>query len=799
MHGGCAAGPRFGSRGEAATPARGAAQRRWGTWRWPCGLALLVPLLALGQSAEPAGDQRPVLVVGDADYRPLSFLEEGKPKGLDVEMAEALGRVLGRPVKIELMQWELAQAKVRSGEADVLMGMSVTEERKAAYDFSTAAFDHEFALFFRAGETAGFDDLAGRRVGVTQAGYPRAVLERRAGVEVVPVESFREGFDRLSSGDIDAFAADLWVGAYIIHASHLSGIVTSGRPFATQPYAMAVRKGNLALVGELNRALSVIRKDGTFARIQQRWRPHEMVFAPRRTVRRTLAAAAGVAALLLLGLMALWIAALKRHAHVQRRVEAELRESEERLRLALATFPDAIVMTRSDGVVTSVNEGFTRVSGWSASEVLGRKLAEVELWAEPAQRSAFLESVLAGGAVQNVEVAFLTRGGARLTALVSGCAISVNRERYVLGIARDITDRKRVEAEREAALRELEALKAQLEEENLYLKEEIGADRPFAGFVGDSDALKHVRVRIGQVAGSDSTVLVQGETGVGKELVARAVHEASKRSGAAFIRVNCASLPASIVESELFGHEAGAFTGATRLRKGRFELANGGTLFLDEVGELPLELQAKLLRALQEGEFERVGSSDTMRVDVRVIAATNRDLAAEVAAGRFRKDLYYRLNVFPLTIPPLRERREDIPPLVRHLLPPLAARAGKPVREVPAAVLRALGEYHWPGNVRELRNVLERAVLQSSDGVLHLAERLEPGPSAPQRPSGALPLRHDEAERAHIRAVLELTQGRVNGRGGAAELLGINPNTLRSRMKKLGIQPLSTKRRHDIS
>jgi transcriptional regulator with GAF, ATPase, and Fis domain len=410
------------------------------------------------------------------------------------------------------------------------------------------------------------------------------------------------------------------------------------------------------------------------------------------------------------------------------------------------------------------------------------------LWVDEAQRSRFIESVRTGHAVQNLETAFRRRDGSTVTGLVSANAIVVNGRQYLLGVARDITDRKQAETEREAALRQLEVLRARLEEENLYLKEEIHAEQGSIGIIGESDALRYVFLRVRQVAGSDASVLVQGETGVGKELVARAIHDASARCDKAFVRVNCAVLTPALAESELFGHEVGAFTGAARMRKGRFELADGGTLFLDEVGELSPDLQAKLLRVLQEGEFERLGSSQTLKTDVRVIAATNRSLKGEVAAGRFREDLFYRLNVFPITVPPLRDRPEDIPLLVKHFVQQLGEQTGKKCREVPASVLRALVEYSWPGNVRELRNVLERAVLQSTDGVLRLPEPLEiaPARAAPSGP-GAATATLEEIERQHIRATLELTRGRVSGAGGAAELLGINPNTLRSRMKKLGV------------
>ena len=302
-----------------------------------------------------------------------------------------------------------------------------------------------------------------------------------------------------------------------------------------------------------------------------------------------------------------------------------------------------------------------------------------------------------------------------------------------MGVVFDITERKRAEQDLNAALVEIRGLKERLEEENIYLREEIFEVKGFDEIVGKSDALKYVLSRVEQVAKTDATVLLQGETGVGKELIARAIHEKSSRSNGPHVKVNCATLPEALVESELFGHEKGAFTSADRQRKGRFELADGGTIFLDEVGELPASTQVKLLRVLQEGEFERVGGSTTIKVNVRIIAATNRKLHDEVSAGRFRQDLFYRLNVYPITIPPLRERREDIPLLVSHYAREIGERFGKSISEVPAQVMREFTKYNWPGNIRELQNVIERAVIVSTDGVLRLPEPLVQTAIAPRQ------------------------------------------------------------------
>ena len=302
--------------------------------------------------------------------------------------------------------------------------------------------------------------------------------------------------------------------------------------------------------------------------------------------------------------------------------------------------------------------------------------------------------------------------------------------------------------------------------------------------VGDSDALRYVMFRVDQVAATTATVLLFGETGTGKELVARAIHRRSPRRNRPMVVVNCAALPANLIESELFGRERGAFTGAHANQIGRFELANKGTIFLDEVGELPLELQPKLLRALQEGQVERLGNPRTVDVDVRVIAASNRDLTEEVRQGRFRRDLYYRLNVFPITLPSLRDRPEDIAVLVRHLVKRLSRTLQKRIDTIPSQVMQLLESYDWPGNVRELENVLQRAIILSPTTTLALGEAWMPAAQEPQTGSAVTLV---DMERRHIRGVLDATRWRIEGSSGAAQLLGLKPSTLRSRMLKLGI------------
>jgi formate hydrogenlyase transcriptional activator len=334
----------------------------------------------------------------------------------------------------------------------------------------------------------------------------------------------------------------------------------------------------------------------------------------------------------------------------------------------------------------------------------------------------------------------------------------------------------------------MEQLNRRLQTDNLYLKEEIKGLHDFEDIVGESAPLRLALARVGQVAPTNSSVLLLGPTGSGKELFARAVHERSRRQARTLVRVNCAALPPTLVESELFGHEKGAFTGAVSTRQGRFELADGGTIFLDEIGDLTPDVQVKFLRVLQEGEFERVGSSQTRKVDVRVIAATHQDLEAAVADGRFRADLFYRLSVYPIRLPSLQERAEDIPRLVWFFINRHQRDLGRRITEVPQHVMEALQQHAWPGNVRELENVVERAMIASDGHVL----RLDTPPAFAGTAASSVEMRtgaellHD-VERAHIGALLERCGWRINGKGNAAERLGMHPNTLRFRLKKLGL------------
>ncbi len=488
------------------------------------------------------------------------------------------------------------------------------------------------------------------------------------------------------------------------------------------------------------------------------------------------------------------IVGLLLHRAQRHRAEKQLRENREFMELSTGAADLGLWVRDLKHDELSVNDRLRSLFGFGQNEAI--RFDDVLARIHPDDRARVtteIERAHKTGISFEEEFRVLVSGSERWVA-ARGRTVGEIGENGVrrMGVVFDITGRKRAEQDLNTALVEIRGLKDRLEEENIYLKEEIFEVKGVDEIVGKSDALKYVLMRVEQVAKTDTTVLLLGETGVGKELLAQAIHEKSARSNNSFIKVNCATLPEALVESELFGHERGAFTGADRQRKGRFELADHGTILLDEVGELAPGTQAKLLRVLQEGEFERVGGSNTIKVDVRVIAATNRKLHEEVSAGRFRQDLFYRLNVYPITVPPLRDRQEDIPLLVSYFARQIGERFGKSITEVPAPVMRELTAYNWPGNIRELQNVIERAVIVSPDGVLRLPEPLvQATAKAPDKSKASgdsiTVSTLDEAEREHILRALEATGWRIQGPKGAAAMLKMHPSTLRFRMKKLGL------------
>jgi PAS domain S-box-containing protein len=474
---------------------------------------------------------------------------------------------------------------------------------------------------------------------------------------------------------------------------------------------------------------------------------------------------------------------------ITERVQAQeaLRESEQRFRNTADTAPVMIWVADTDKMCTYFNQQGLDFTGLTMEQALGYGWSEC---VHPDDHERCLEiynSSFDAREPFRMEYRMRHADGTFRWVFDSGTPRFSEAGKFLgyIGSCVDITDRKESEEALRVAHEEVSRLKNQLQQENIYLKEEISLSQDFGDIVGHSDALKYVMFKIEQVAPTEATVLISGETGTGKELVARAIHKGSARSNRPLVRVNCGALTSTLIESELFGHEKGAFTGATARKIGRFELADGATIFLDEIGELPPELQVKLLRVIQENEFERLGSSKTIKVNVRIIAATNRNLEADVKKGLFREDLWYRLNVFPITVPPLRQRPEDIALLVEHFAKLFANKLGKVITSVSPASLKSLREYSWPGNVRELANVIERATITSRGSVLRIGDDFGK-PAAEQMDQSIQTL--EDMERDYILRILADTAWRVEGPHGAARVLGMNPSTLRTRMAKLGIQ-----------
>ena len=467
---------------------------------------------------------------------------------------------------------------------------------------------------------------------------------------------------------------------------------------------------------------------------------------------------------------------------------------EERNWQLLEVLPDAVIVVRQDGGIVLANTQAEKLFGYTRNELIGLRL-EMLLPEQFRERHAkhFAQYLAAprsrpmGG---QLELFALSKSGRELPVDISLGSVETASGLLVVVCIRDFSEHKNMELGLKNALTEIQRLKDRVSAENVYLREEVSRDYEPEDIVGESDLFKFLLARVDQVAKTDSSVLIVGETGTGKELIARRTHDQSARRRGPFVRVNCASLPPSLIESELFGHEKGAFTGALGRQMGRFELADRGTIFLDEIGELPLELQAKLLHVLQNRELERIGGSTTIRVDTRVIAATNRDLHTAMQENRFRPDLYYRLAVVPVEVPPLRLRRTDIPLLAWHFVAKKQVRLGKNIEEIPPLAMERLTAYDWPGNVRELENVIEHAMILSPGPILEVEEfsrpHVQPHVQPHVAPAGSSIM--EDIDREHIVRILNECKWRVKGAGGAAGRLGLKPSTLYSRMKKLGIQ-----------
>jgi PAS domain S-box-containing protein len=477
-------------------------------------------------------------------------------------------------------------------------------------------------------------------------------------------------------------------------------------------------------------------------------------------------------------------------------------ETERDNQLLLSAVGDGIYSINSDGLATFVNPAGARMLGWEPRDMIGKNIHRIHHHTHadgspyPVEDCPIYKAVRDGVVHEGRQEVFWRRDGSSFPVeFTSTPVIAEGRIAGAVVVFRDITERRTTENQLHNALEELKVLKDRLEEQNAYLQEEIHIEHNFREIVGQSEPILKIIKQIDVVAPTDASVLINGESGTGKELIARAIHQASRRSANPLIRVNCAAIPTELFESEFFGHIRGAFTGAIRDRIGRFELADGGTLFLDEIGEIPLELQSKLLRVLQEGQFERVGEERTRKVDVRIIAATNRDLRQEVTARHFREDLYFRLNVFPIQSPALRERPMDIAPLAAHFLKQTATRLNMPGRRLRNTDIERLQRYSWPGNIRELQNVIERALITSHGADMNM-DLPEEAHKRETQPSTALTENHRvltdaqlrDLERSNMQAALKAANGKLFGKGGAAELLGLKPTTLASRLKRLDIE-----------
>lgn len=461
--------------------------------------------------------------------------------------------------------------------------------------------------------------------------------------------------------------------------------------------------------------------------------------------------------------------------------EQALKESESRLSEITENVQEGIILANMQFQYVFVNNTFCRMTGYSKNELLSKKI--YELVVSPDDFKMARKLVNEGGTVGRRYVAMRKKNGDQFYINVSAKRIKIADEYFILGTQQDVTQEYIAEQKLLKAYDEISSLKNQLEQENLILREEISKNHSFNEIITQNEPFRKILKQIETVASTDASVLIYGETGTGKELIARAIHEKSKRSKNTLVKLNCAAIPESLIESELFGHEKGAFTGAVQQKIGRFEVANGGTLFLDEIGEMPFDLQSKLLRVLQEGEFERIGGTKTIKVNVRIIAATNRDLNREIDNGNFRLDLYYRLNVFPVDIPPLRRRIDDISILTYHFVNKFNKKLDKNITQIPVRVMKFLENYEWPGNIRELENVIERAMILSRGNVLKLEQSLSYiNEREKQR---YVPL--NQMQKTYIEDVLSYTNWKLSGVNSASELLNLKYSTLVSKMQKLGI------------
>jgi PAS domain S-box-containing protein len=602
------------------------------------------------------------------------------------------------------------------------------------------------------------------RAAIEHAGAERGLLIVPRGDELqIEAEATTTGEDvsvRLPDGAHLAAALPESLVRYVVrtHENVILDDASARNPFSVDPYIVQHRARSILCLPLINQA-----KLSGLLYLENNLTPH--VFTPERiTVLKVLASQAAISL-------------------ENARLYRDLQDREGKIRRLVESNVVGVVMWTLDGAIVGANEAFLHMVQYGHEDIASGRVRWTDLtpaeWRERDERA--LAELKATGRVQPFETEYFRKDGGRVPVLI-GAALFKESGNEGVAFVLDLSEQRRAEGE-------IRALKDQLYKENLALRDELDRASMFEEIVGTSKALKAVLSRIAKVAPTDSTVLITGETGTGKELIARAVHKRSQRCSRAFVSVNCAAVPRDLIASELFGHEKGAFTGATQRRLGRFELAEGGTIFLDEIGELTAETQIALLRVLQEHEFERVGGTGSIRTNVRVIAATNRDLEAAIAAGTFRSDLFYRLNVFPIEVPSLRERREDIPVLVEYFIDRYTRKAGKSIRAVNKKSLEFLQSYPWPGNIRELQNVIERSVIVCETENFSVDESWLSRQPLASEPKTQPELRRKLAaqEKEMIEAALRECRGRVSGPSGAAAKLGIPGSTLETKIRSLKI------------
>ena len=756
-------------------------------------------------------DQNHTVRVRAAEWPPYLINKENEPpQGITVEYLKLIEERTGINFEYEVTKQSFAEflKSMKEGQGpDMTAIIAPSPERKEYLSFSTPYTIASYVILARDQDEIFLDinDLAGKTVAVTKGHVIQQFLEKNfPEIELLLFDNDELALLALSTGNTEAYIGNLTVATHIIQKRGLSNLrVVASTPYGDQILSMGNRKDWPELTSIMNKALASITEEEKSA-IQNKYiaLKYEQGLDRVKVIQWILILVLTATGILLL--FVFWNWQLRRKVGVRtadleaeiverKQVVAALLDSEEKFRGLVKQSPLSIQILNLDGQIIQVNKAWHELWGIS-DEDLPEVLREYNMLEDeqarehgiiPLIKKAFKGEIVTLPVIEydgsttmgNLELEHVKANKRWLQGRLYPIRNSEGEVLNVVNIEEDITERKRAEEE-------LLQLKDQLHEENIYLREEIQLEHNFEEIIGNSEGLSYVLFRVEQIAATDTTVLILGETGTGKELVARAIHNTSPRKERPLIKVNCATLPAHLIESELFGHEKGAFTGATVQRIGRFELADGATLFLDEIGEMPLELQSKLLRVLQDGEFERLGSSRTIKVDVRLITATNRDLESEIQSGRFRQDLLYRLNVYSLTLPPLRERPEDIPLLVDAFIKTFNKKLGKRVELISKKTKDALIAYSWPGNIRELQNVIEKAVIIAQDKALRVELPEIQTPMPANEPTQTL----DEMERDYIQEVLTLKNWRIDGPKGAAVVLDLKPSTLRFRMQKLGIK-----------